>query len=86
MKTEHYKILTLIFSILFLISLFFNIIPNNEQEKYNNLCKGNGLDYAKVDLTFAQFKCCKVFDVSDPILNITSEVEGCTSSFDFIDD
>ncbi len=83
MKTGHYQLLTLLFGVLLLLSLTLNIIPNNEQEKYDNLCKSIRLDYAKLDLTFARFECCQVFEVSDPQLNMTYESEGCIGPFDF---
>ncbi len=84
MKTGHYQIITLVFFVLLLLSLAFTIIPNNEQEKYDRLCKGVGLDYAKLDLPFAQFQCCTIHKVSDPQLKMTYEVEGCSSSYDFV--
>ena len=84
MKTGHYQIITLVFFVLLLLSLAFTIIPNTEQKKYDKVCKGAGLDYAKLDLTFAQFQCCKIHKVSDPQLNMTSQVEGCTKSYDFV--
>jgi len=83
MKTEHYQILTLVFLVLLLLSLAYNIIPGGEQKKYDNLCKRTGLDYAKVDFIFAKFQCCTIHNVSDHVLNMTYEVEGCSSSFDF---
>ncbi len=85
MKTRNYQLLTLIFAALFLTSLTLNIIPNNEQSKYNNLCQRVALDYAKLDLTFAKFECCKIFEVSDPQLNMTYKSEGCIGPFDFVD-
>ncbi len=83
MKIKHYQILTLLFAVLLLINLTFILISDNEQNKYNKLCRGAGLDYAKVDFTFGQFQCCTIHDVSDSQLNMTYEVEGCTRSFDF---
>lgn len=84
MRTEHYQIITLVFFVLLLLSLTFNFIPNNEQQKYDKLCRSAALDYAKLDLTFAKFQCCSIHKVSDPQLNMTYESEGCTRSFDFI--
>lgn len=82
-KQIDYKIITLVFVILFSLSIIFNTILNQPQTKYDRACKSIGLDYANVDLVFAQFECCKIYEVSDWGNNQTLQTEGCSSPLDF---
>lgn len=78
-----WKSITAVFAIALIISLSVNFIGGSEQVKYNRYCKSQGLDYANVDLVFAEFECCKTFKVSDPNLNQTTIEEGCLEPLGF---
>lgn len=82
-RQMNYQMLTVIFAILFFATLIFHTIPNQQQVKYDRYCKGIGLDYANINLVFAEFECCKVYEVLDWEKGITYESEGCLEPFDF---
>ena len=73
MKDGNYKILALVFMILFFLTLFLWTIPNlKEKTEYDKYCKTQGM-YAKGDT------CCKIWKVTDSQRNITYSEEGCTN-------
>jgi len=83
MNEQNYQILALIFAVLFFGTLVFWTIPNYGATEYDRFCRGQGLDYADVDIIFGEFECCKIYEVSDWENQITYQVEGCSESFDF---
>jgi len=83
MDEENYKIIALVFAILFVGTLAFWTIPNYGEGEYDRFCKAQGLDYANVNILYGEFECCKIYKVSDWENQMTYEKEGCSESFDF---
>ncbi len=82
-KGIDYKIVTLVLVVFLTLSLIFSTIPNQQQTKYDKFCKAQGLDYANVNMVFAEFECCRLYEVSDWENNQTLHSEGCLAPLDF---